>query len=258
MKYCDRVPTIKDPRADISVLATKSQAAPPVEYKTIGDKLRAEYLESRPYKVLYDTKGWDGLSANQKTAYTYYLLLEAGNYTTWSAPRQKELTKLCAQFDIPAPLPSRLPLGKDRKGRNLEDYPIKQYEWYQAEQRQLNIWKWESKKFRERWQKQGYTPTTEHNATEGSIKSLLVSEGTGLNIDKSLEELRRPLTLRDVQEEKERRNDISLLEHGRRMGIYAGDPVWDDVVPIPQEDGENPLAAIAYTDEYAEGKCSHS
>jgi protein farnesyltransferase/geranylgeranyltransferase type-1 subunit alpha len=37
------------------------------------------------------------------------------------------------------------------------------------------------------------------------------------------------------------------------MGKYEGNPVWDDVVPIPQDDGEGALAQIAYTDEYAEG-----
>lgn len=37
------------------------------------------------------------------------------------------------------------------------------------------------------------------------------------------------------------------------MGRYESDPVWDDVVPIPQDDGEGALAQIAYTDEYAEG-----
>lgn len=39
-----------------------------------------------------------------------------------------------------------------------------------------------------------------------------------------------------------------------RMGIYEKDPIWDDVVPIAQDDGEGALAQIAYTDEYAEGK----
>ncbi|KAL7275230.1 CAAX geranylgeranyltransferase alpha subunit [Rhizina undulata] len=33
---------------------------------------------------------------------------------------------------------------------------------------------------------------------------------------------------------------------------YASDPTWADIVPLPQDDGENPLAQIAYTDEYAE------
>ncbi|KAF1995190.1 farnesyltransferas-like protein [Amniculicola lignicola CBS 123094] len=34
--------------------------------------------------------------------------------------------------------------------------------------------------------------------------------------------------------------------------FYHDDPAWSDVEPIPQEDGEHPLAAIAYTDEYSE------
>ena len=38
------------------------------------------------------------------------------------------------------------------------------------------------------------------------------------------------------------------------MGRYELDPAWDDVVPIPQEDGEGALAQIAYPDEYAEGQ----
>lgn len=37
------------------------------------------------------------------------------------------------------------------------------------------------------------------------------------------------------------------------MGKYADDPAWADVVPLPtDEGGPNPLAAIAYTDEYEE------
>ncbi|KAK6612347.1 prenyltransferase alpha subunit [Botrytis cinerea] len=36
------------------------------------------------------------------------------------------------------------------------------------------------------------------------------------------------------------------------MGIYEKNPIWDDVVPIAQDDGEGALAQIAYTDEYAE------
>jgi hypothetical protein len=40
------------------------------------------------------------------------------------------------------------------------------------------------------------------------------------------------------------------------MGKYEDDPAWDDVVPIPQDDGEGALAQIAYSDEYAEGTFS--
>lgn len=37
------------------------------------------------------------------------------------------------------------------------------------------------------------------------------------------------------------------------MGIYAESKEWANVVPIAQDDGgPNPLAAIAYTDNYSE------
>lgn len=37
------------------------------------------------------------------------------------------------------------------------------------------------------------------------------------------------------------------------MGKYSDSEEWEDVVPIPQDDGgPNPLAAIAYTEEYSE------
>ena len=39
----------------------------------------------------------------------------------------------------------------------------------------------------------------------------------------------------------------------REMGKYSDSSDWEDVVPIPQDDGgPNPLAAIAYTEEYSE------
>ena len=37
------------------------------------------------------------------------------------------------------------------------------------------------------------------------------------------------------------------------MGKYSDSQTWEDVIPIPQDDGgPNPLAAIAYTEEYSE------
>ena len=37
------------------------------------------------------------------------------------------------------------------------------------------------------------------------------------------------------------------------MGIYTKSLDWEDIVPIEQDDGgPNPLAAIAYTEEYSE------
>jgi len=37
------------------------------------------------------------------------------------------------------------------------------------------------------------------------------------------------------------------------MTTYSSDSKWDDITPIPQDDGgPHPLAAIAYSDEYSE------
>lgn len=59
-------------------------------------------------------------------------------------------------------------------------------------------------------------------------------------------------TEEEVEEERNRRKLLGNLQ-GRKMGIYERDPYWDDVIPLAQDDGEGALAAIAYTDEYAEG-----
>lgn len=41
--------------------------------------------------------------------------------------------------------------------------------------------------------------------------------------------------------------------HFKETMAYSDDPEWADIVPLPQDDGgPNPLAAIAYTEEYSE------
>lgn len=65
------------------------------------------------------------------------------------------------------------------------------------------------------------------------------------------------VSLEDIEEEKLRRKEIASLRmelYGERSGTYGTDPEWDDVIPMPVEDGEGALAAIAYPEEYAEGR----
>ena len=61
----------------------------------------------------------------------------------------------------------------------------------------------------------------------------------------------------EVEEEKKRRAQMAALReelYGDRTGSYALDPEWDDVEPIPHAEPEGALAAIAYPEDYAEGK----
>ncbi|TEA21969.1 Protein farnesyltransferase/geranylgeranyltransferase type-1 subunit alpha [Colletotrichum sidae] len=63
------------------------------------------------------------------------------------------------------------------------------------------------------------------------------------------------ITQEDIDEERSRRSEMSALRkelYGDKMGPYATDPEWDDVVPIPAEEPEGALATIAYPEDYAE------
>ena len=66
------------------------------------------------------------------------------------------------------------------------------------------------------------------------------------------------VTETECQEEKQRRKYIATLRrelYGEMSGAsISQDPEWDDVVPIPHEEPEKALAAIAYPAEYAEGR----
>lgn len=137
----------------------------------------------------------------------------------------------------------------------MEDYTVAQYQAWKEDEDKLRILKWESGNFREKWEKQNYKPSKEPNSADASYIKQCIWEPESVDIDfEKLEaESRRPLTDQDKQDEEQRRVEISRMESGKKIGRYEGDPDWDDVVPIPQDDGVNPLAAIAYTDEYAEG-----
>jgi protein farnesyltransferase/geranylgeranyltransferase type-1 subunit alpha len=74
------------------------------------------------------------------------------------------------------------------------------------------------------------------------------------------------LTENDIAAEKARRKEMATLKKelyggggpgggGSGSGSLTLDPEWDDVVPIPQNEPENALAAITYPTEYAEGMC---
>ncbi len=63
----------------------------------------------------------------------------------------------------------------------------------------------------------------------------------------------------DVEEERLRRKEMAALRmelYGQKADPYELDPEWDDVVPMPADEPEGALAAIAYPDNYAEGKAS--
>ncbi len=165
--------------------------------------------------------------------------------------QQKELLKLCEQHKIPQPLPKPKPLGVDRRGRPLEDYTIEEYAAWELDQEKLVIIKQESRIFRERFLRERLNrrPKLKQRASrkEGEVDESIVTQRKSDLVEDS------PVTREELFNEQKRRVMMAQVELGKNPGRYECDPEWDDVVPIPQDDGEQPLAAIAYSDEYAEG-----
>jgi hypothetical protein len=212
--------------------------------------------------VLFESKGWNGLSADEKTAYTNFRLLESGAYEHWSAQEQKDFLKYCEKLKIPYPLPKPASLRSEEvvfreQRRKLETLSPDEYSEYNQGQRELSLLWSESGRFRNRARKQRAEAKEGKSAVEveseeiEKLKLLFAQAEQKLGVS-----FRLPtgsITEEDIEQERSRRIRIAELEGRKMPGIYEGDPLWDDVVPIPQDDGEKPLAAIAYTDEYAEG-----
>jgi hypothetical protein len=234
--------------------SSNSNSKPP-EPQTIGAKRRADYLASRPLQVTFENKGWTGLTAAEKAAYANFRFLEAEVYKGWGAAQQKEFFKLIEAQGIPTPLPEPKSLGKDSRGRNIDDYTLEEYATWQAQQGELYRLKELSASFRRKFAKQ----RLKEKEMEELLKESRLKGGDKAGLEAKRERERNVegsiITEKDVSEEEERRIKIASMQ-GRAVGRYQGDPLWDDVIPIPQDDGEKPLAAIAYKDEYVEGTCA--
>lgn len=165
------------------------------------------------------------MTAGEQAGYANYRFLETGAWKRWPSAQQKEFWKAVEQQEIPHPLPTPQPLGKDTSGRDIETYTPEEYRVYEQTQKDIQRLRREGVWFRDRrdllWRKD----TEEDNIGE-------------------------------IEDEKNRRKLVGKLQR-KVMGRYEGDPEWDDVVPIPQDDGEGALAQIAYTEEYSEGKLTH-
>ena len=172
--------------------------------------------------MLKETKGLLHMTAGEQAAYANSRFLETGVWKTWSAGAQSEFLKAVEQQKIPQPLPEPKPLGKDYTGRDIGTYTPEEYRAYIQTERDIQRFRRESAWFRDR---------RDHSKGQQSEE----------------------YWIGEIEKEKNRRKFLARLSR-KKMGKYEGDPAWDDVIPIPQDDGEGALAQIAYTDEYAEGK----
>lgn len=139
--------------------------------------------------------------------------------------------------------------GVDRSGQDIGNYPLGRFEERREKQILLTSLEIESRRFKEN------RDCAKRGLLDPVTKEKVV------------------VTEREFEEEEERRRRITRLRQelygtqgdsqakGLKMPGATADfglnPEWDDITPVPHEEGEHALAAIAYPGEYAEGKWDH-
>lgn len=153
--------------------------------------------------------------------------------TVLPAKAEREYWKQVGKDNVPIRALSRdYDWGRDRQGRDVGGYLPEQFEARRKKEGRLAVLRVEHERFLARRD--------------------LAGRGVCGRGGRSYE-----VTDEDVLSEKKRREEMAGLNAelygGARAGPYANDPEWDDVAPIPAEEPEGALAAIAYPDDYAEG-----
>ncbi len=156
-----------------------------------------------------------------------------------SRKAQRELWKQAGEANLPLrklARPRPFQKGRDREGRDLGDYALADFEARRAREHRLGDLRAAGDAFARRRDtaRNGGEPRGEHHAAAAAACCY---------------------TPADVEAERARRAEMADLRmqlYGEQTASYALDPDWDDVTPIPQAEPEGALAAIAYSDDYAE------
>ncbi|KAI2615927.1 protein prenylyltransferase [Hypoxylon sp. NC1633] len=208
----------------------------PKQPQTVKDQQWQYYYDTNPYQKSYEQLGLHGMTPADRQAYFNQEYLKPGAAKTLPNKAQKELWKQLNEASVPLrslPRPDDKQWGFDKNGRNLGDYTVDEYEAYTAKKTKLLLLLDKSTNFKSK----------RARADRGDV--LLVGD------------IAKPCTCteEDIEAERARRKEMAELQqdlYGVKTDPFALDPEWDDVIPIPQNDPPGALAAIAYSEEYAE------
>lgn len=190
------------------------------------------------YLSLKSQKGFAALTTSEQIAYALSVFFVNGAWKNWKEDAQKEFWKSLRERCIEADL------EQDKEAEGREGDTRSSGEAIPSE---------EAAKQRERQIRAVEIRTLETQCRKFIVRrdqcGTATEEGVSVQQETSSD---HGVTREDIDSERNRRKLLGYLR-GRKMGNYESDPKWDDVVPIPQDDGEGALAQIAYTDEYSEG-----
>ncbi|KAI0403654.1 putative geranylgeranyltransferase type I alpha subunit [Xylaria palmicola] len=213
----------------------QTSAQPPSNPQTVREAVWQRYWATNPNHKIVEEHGLAGLSpADKRTYLNLELVRSPDEVEGLSKKGQRELWKQLSEANVPlrsAPRPRDDQWGQDKNGRDIGDYTLDEYAAYEQKKSRIRELRLESKFFR-RDRERAHCKTKNH--ATGEIYAV---------------------TEDSVRAERGRRQEMASLRnelYGVKPSAYANDPQWDDVVPIPQDEPEGALAAIAYADNYAE------
>ncbi|KUI71487.1 Protein farnesyltransferase/geranylgeranyltransferase type-1 subunit alpha [Cytospora mali] len=223
--------------------------------RTVYERSARVYVQGSPYALSLSSGGPSGLSPAERTLWTNAhfartptLLKRLGNKAqkdVWKCVNEASGLPLRA-VDPPRPTKgsgkaaiqigseghsAEFNWGRDRFGEDLGDYHPEQLS--QRTERALQLAALE----------------VQHGAFSDKRE-----RERGKWVDPETKEV-VTVTPDEIEEEKLRRKEIARLRmdlYGERTGAYGSNPIWDDIVPMPVEDSDGALAAIAYPEDYAE------
>ncbi|KAF9881087.1 farnesyltransferase alpha subunit ram2 [Colletotrichum karsti] len=223
---------------------TQAAAEPQQPPKTINERSFQRYHQTNPHeRRKEDAGGLHALAPNERQSWVNASLVRrvANREIYLTNKAEREFWK---QVSRESPPIRRLEKqkqtadpkivydwGKDKNGRDLGEYPIDQFTVRAAKQAKLTALEVLHRRF---IQRREFARDGVPDATDGQVPDI---------------------SQEDIDEETKRRREMAALRkelYGDKMGPYATDPEWDDVVPIPAEEPEGALATIAYPEDYAE------
>ena len=214
--------------------AARSEAAPPPP-STVNEQSRQRFELLLPYDKARREGGLSALSPAERTAWTVSHFVGSDSAKKLSTKAQRDLWKQANDANLPLRTlrePRPLAWAKDRSGRDVGEYSPQQFARRTEERLKLTALEVQHTAWlerRDRAQRKVVNPDTQEVEV---------------------------VTAEDVEEERRRRKEMAALKeelYGVRSNPYEGDPEWDDVDPVKSEEGEGALAAIAYSENYAEG-----
>jgi protein farnesyltransferase/geranylgeranyltransferase type-1 subunit alpha len=210
--------------------------------KTVHERALQAYYQTNPTAQRIDEVDLHGLTPSERQTWASIRLLPklatrkpgAAASVVLPPKLEREYWKQLGRENIPARglRFKDFVWGRDRTGRDVGEYSVDEFSARRKKEERVVVLTLESERFRARRELEKV------RGCDRKGEKVVVSE-------------------EEKKQERKRREEAAGLKkdlYGTTMMRYTFDPAWDDVVPLPADEPDMALAAIAYPEDYVEGE----